>query len=138
MVGVFSPGVLTLGSRNWRFSKKTVGVNHVVDDAALRNLVGLELGFGGEIASIIVVEMVVGEDEQRLDTGFDQELSEDELEFSVTRLKIVAPDEGTFVCRSMSWSTMMSSAATGFWSKASISLGSGWRESTCLRVQRAG
>ena len=89
MVGVFAPGVLALGSRNWRLSKKTVGVNHVVDDAALRNLLGLELGFDGENVPIVVAEMVVGEDGQRLDTGVDQEFSE-----------IMAPNKGTFVCRS--------------------------------------
>ena len=51
-------GVPALGSGNWKLVKKAVGVNHVVDDAALRNLLGLELGFDGEIAPIVVAEMI--------------------------------------------------------------------------------
>ena len=58
-----------------------VSVGHVVDDATLRNLLRLELGFGGEIASIVVAEMAVG--------GDGQDLSEDGLE-------IVVSDEGPF------------------------------------------
>ena len=45
-----------------------------------------ELDFGGEIAPIVVAEMVPGEDSQRLDTCVDRELSEDGLEFGLTDL----------------------------------------------------
>lgn len=57
--------VLALG----RLVEETAGVNHVAGDAALWDLFRLELGFGGEVASIVVAEMVVGGDGQRLNTG---------------------------------------------------------------------
>ena len=79
MGGVFALGVLALGSGKGRLVEEAVGVNHVVVDAALRDLLELKLGFGGEIAPIIVAKMVVGGDGQRLDTCVDQELSEDGL-----------------------------------------------------------
>ena len=83
-----------------RLVKKAVGVNSVVVDAALRNSFGLELGVGGEIAPIVVAEMVVRDDGQRPNTGVDQELSKDRLEFGLTGHETVASDKRPFVCRS--------------------------------------
>ena len=92
MGGVFALGFLALGSGKGRLVEEAVGVNNVVVDAALRNFLGLELGFGREVAPVVVAEVVVGEDGQKLDTGVDRELSKD-------RLETVAPDKRTFVCR---------------------------------------
>ena len=48
VVWVLALSILSLGSRNRRLVKQTVGIDHVVDDAALRNL-RLELGLGGKL-----------------------------------------------------------------------------------------
>src|SRR5882762_9474996 len=45
-----------------RLVKQPVGIDHVIDDAALADLLRLELGFGGEVVSVVVAEMVVGGD----------------------------------------------------------------------------
>jgi len=101
VVGVFALGLLALGSRDRRLVEQAVGVNHVVDDAALRNLLRLELGLGGKIASVVVTEMVVGGDGERLDASVHQELGEDGLELGLTRLKIVTSNEGTVALRKL-------------------------------------
>ena len=49
VVWVLALSILSLGSRNRRLVKQTVGIDHVVDDAALRNLLRLELGLGGKL-----------------------------------------------------------------------------------------
>ena len=64
VVGMFALGIIALGSGNERLVKEAI-VDHVV------------------------TEMVVGGDGQRLDTGVDQDLSED-------RLEIAASDEAMF------------------------------------------
>ena len=99
MVGVFALGVLALGSRYRRLVKQAVGIDHVVHDAALRNLFRLELGLGGKVASIVVTEMVVRGDGQRLDASVHQELGEDRLELGLTGLEVVTTDEGTVALR---------------------------------------
>lgn len=74
--------------------EQAVGIDHVVDDGALADLLALELPLGRQVVAVVVAEMVVGGDGERLDTGVDQELGEDGLELGLTRLQVITADEG--------------------------------------------
>ena len=95
VIGVLALSLLALGSRDGRLVEQAVGINHVVDDAALGDLLRLELGLGRKVASIVVTEVVVGGDGKRLDASVHQELCEDGLELRLARLEIVTSNEGT-------------------------------------------
>ena len=73
--------------------EKAVGVNHVVNNATLADLLGFELPLGRQVSSIVVAQVVVRSDGERLDTGIDEELGENRLEFRLSRLQVVTTDE---------------------------------------------
>ena len=60
-----------------RLVQQPVGVDHIIDDAALADLLALELRFRRQVATIVVAEMVIGRNGQRLDSRVDQELRQD-------------------------------------------------------------
>jgi hypothetical protein len=92
-------GMFTLSNRNalgadlGSLVKQAISINHIVDDAALANLFTLELPLSRQVVTIIVSEMVVGGDGERLDTRVDEEFGKDRLEFGLARLQIVTSDE---------------------------------------------
>lgn len=57
--------------------EELVGLDHVVDDRALRDLLGLELSLGRQVLSVVVSEMVVGRNREGLDSSVNEELGED-------------------------------------------------------------
>jgi len=60
--------------------KKLVALDHVVDDRALGDLLGPELSLRRQVLSVVVSEMVVRRDGERLDSSVDEELGEDGLD----------------------------------------------------------
>jgi hypothetical protein len=82
-----------LGELLGRLEEERVGSNHVVHDRALGDLLGAELPLRAEVLAVIVAQVVVRRDGERLDTGVDEELGEDRLDLCLTRLEVVAADE---------------------------------------------
>ena len=76
------------------FEQDRVGSDHIIHNRRLGDLLGPELPLGTEVLSIIVSEMVVGRDRKWLDTGINQEFSQDGFNLGLTRLEIVSTDEG--------------------------------------------
>jgi len=85
---------LALGGHFRRLVEQPIGVDHVIDDAALADLLGPKLLMGGEIVPIVVAEMVVRGDGERLDACVHQELGQDRLELGLTGLEIITSNEG--------------------------------------------
>ena len=84
----------SLGSHLRGLIEEAVSVNHVVNDAALANLLRLELRIGRQVMTIVVAKMVVRGDGEGLDTSVDEEFSENGLELGLSRLQVVTTDEG--------------------------------------------
>mmetsp|Transcript_48962 Transcript_48962/g.123168 ORF Transcript_48962/g.123168 Transcript_48962/m.123168 type:complete len:512 (+) Transcript_48962:227-1762(+) len=66
--------------------------DHVVDHVALRDLLGAELLRGGEVLAVVVAQMVVGHDGDRLETRGDQEIDQHRLHLGLARLEVVTGD----------------------------------------------
>ena len=90
---VLAIGLLALSSRDGRLVEQAIGINHVVDDAVLGIILGLGLGFGGKVVSIVVTKVIVG-DGERLYASVHQGHREDGLELGLAQLEIVASNEG--------------------------------------------
>lgn len=73
--------------------EKMVGSTTVVDDGRFGNLLRLELTLRAQVVAIVVTQVVVTGDRERLDTGIDKEFSKDGLDFGLTSLEIVTTDE---------------------------------------------
>src|ERR1700730_17473773 len=71
-----------------------VGFNHVIHDVGLGDLLGAELLLGAEVLSIIVAEMVIAGNGSELDTSADQEIDQSRLHLGLTRLEVIATNEG--------------------------------------------
>jgi len=67
--------------------EKLVALDHVVDDGALGDLLGLELSLRRQVLSVVVSEMVVRRDGERLDSSVDEELGENGLDLRYEREK---------------------------------------------------
>ncbi len=67
--------------------------HHVVDDAALGDLLGPELLRRGQVLAVVVAQVVVADDALGLDAGVDQEVDEDGLELGLSGLEVVSADE---------------------------------------------
>ena len=91
MVGVLA---LALLARSRSLEQETVGIYHVVDDAALADLLALELTLSRQVLAVVVAEVVVGGDGEGLDTSVDEELGEDGLELGLAGLEVITTDEG--------------------------------------------
>ena len=74
--------------------KKAVGVNHVIDNAALADLLTLELPLSRQVTTIVVSKMVIRSNGKWLNTGVDKKLGKNGLELSLAGLEIVATDKG--------------------------------------------
>lgn len=71
-----------------------VGLNHVVHNVGLGNLLGAELLLGAQVLAVVVTKVVVAGNRGQLDTGVDQEINESRLHLSLARLEIIATNEG--------------------------------------------
>jgi hypothetical protein len=71
-----------------------VGFNHVIHDVGLGDFLGAELLLGAEVLSIIVAEMVIAGNGSELDTSTDQEIDQCRLHLGLTRLEVIATNEG--------------------------------------------
>lgn len=70
-----------------------VGLNHVVDDVGLGDLLGAELALGAQVLAVVVTEMVVRGNGGQLDAGADQEVDEGRLHLGLAGLEVVTADE---------------------------------------------
>ena len=82
-----------------RLEQQVVSVNHIIDDTALADLLALELRLAAQVAPVVVPEMVVRRDGERLDTGVDEELGKDGLDLGLPALQVVSADEGAVLFR---------------------------------------
>ena len=71
-----------------------VGLNHIINDVGLRDLLGAELLLGAQVLAIVVAEMVVAGNRGGLDTSVDEEIDEGRLHLGLTRLEVVTADVG--------------------------------------------
>jgi len=62
------------------FIQATVRCDHVVNDVALADLLGAELGGSAQVLSVVVAEVVVAHDRDGLDSGGDEEVDENTAE----------------------------------------------------------
>ena len=83
-----------LGTNSRSLVEETVSVDHIVDDAALADLLALELLLSRQVVTVVIAEMVVRGDGKGLDASVDEELGEDGLELGLAGLQVVATDEG--------------------------------------------
>ena len=81
-------GVLALLVEN------VVGLNHIVDNVGLGNLLGTELLLGAQVLAIVVAEMVVACNGGQLDTGIDEEVDQSRLHLGLARLEVIATNVG--------------------------------------------
>lgn len=81
--------------------KKSIASDHIIDNATLADFLALELRLGRQVVTIIVTEMVVRCDRERLDTRVNEELGEDRLQLRLARLEIVTADEGLLLLREL-------------------------------------
>jgi len=93
MVGMLAL-LLAMGLVSW-LEQEMVRLNHIINDAALRDLLAPELSLARQVAPIVVTEMVVRSDRERLDTSVHEELGEHALHLGLPALEIVTPNEGT-------------------------------------------
>ena len=77
--------------------ENAVGLNHVIDDVGLGNLLGAELLVRAEILSIIVTQVVVAGNGGEFDTSVDQEVDECGLHLCLARLEVITSDESTML-----------------------------------------
>ena len=93
VIGVLAFSCFALGTGNGRFVEKVVRVNHVVDDVTLANFLALELRLSAQVVALVVTKVVIGRNEQRLDTRVHEELGEDRLELRLPGLEVIATNE---------------------------------------------
>lgn len=72
-----------------------VGGNHIVDNVGLGDLLGAESLLLGQVAAVVVSEMVVGSNGGELDTGVDEEINEGRLHLGLTRLEVITTNVRT-------------------------------------------
>jgi len=71
-----------------------VGLDHVIDDVGLGNLLGAELLLGAQVLAVVVAEMVIAGNGGELDAGVDKEVNKGRLHLGLARLEVVTTDEG--------------------------------------------
>mmetsp|Transcript_23187 Transcript_23187/g.43878 ORF Transcript_23187/g.43878 Transcript_23187/m.43878 type:complete len:575 (-) Transcript_23187:124-1848(-) len=67
--------------------------HHVIDDVAFRNLLGTELTRSAEVLTVVITEVIVGNDAHGLNPGGNEEVDHDGLHLGLSRLEIVPGDE---------------------------------------------
>jgi hypothetical protein len=71
-----------------------VGSHHVINNSGFGDFLGAELLVGRQVLAIIVTQVVVRGDTNRLDTSIDQKVNNSRLELGLTRLEIVTTNVG--------------------------------------------
>jgi len=79
------------------FVEDRVGGNHVIDDAALRDFLGTELLGLGQVLTIVVTKVIIGDDGLRLNTGLDEEIDKDGFDLGLARLEVIATNENSLL-----------------------------------------
>ncbi|KAI6768308.1 hypothetical protein HG530_006317 [Fusarium avenaceum] len=74
--------------------KDVVGLNHVINNVRLGDLLRAELLLGAQVLAIIVAEVIVAGNRSQLDTSVDEEVNKGRLHLGLARLEIVATNEG--------------------------------------------
>ena len=69
-----------------------VGLDHVIDNVALGDLLGPELLGSRQVLSVIVTEMVVASNGHGLNTRGDQPIDQNRLELGLTSLEVITTD----------------------------------------------
>ena len=82
-----------LGTNSGGLVEEAVSVDHIIDDAALADLLALELPLSRQVVPVVVAEMVVRGDGKGLDSSVDEELGEDRFELGLAGLQVVTTDE---------------------------------------------
>lgn len=67
-----------------------VGLNHVINDVGLGNLLGAELLLGAQVLAVVVAQVVVAGNGGQLDAGVDEEVDKSRLHLGLARLEVVA------------------------------------------------
>lgn len=73
--------------------ENVVGLNHIIDNVGLGDLLGAELALRAQVLAIVITEMVVRSDRGQLDTSVDQEINKGRLHLGLARLEVVTTDE---------------------------------------------
>lgn len=81
-------GVLALLVQN------VVGLNHVVHDVGLGDLLGAELLLGAQVLAVVVAQVVVAGNGSQLDTSIDKEVNKSRLHLGLAGLEVITADEG--------------------------------------------
>lgn len=71
-----------------------VGLDHVVDDVGLGNLLGAELLLGAQVLAVVVAKVVVAGNRGELDASVDEKVNESRLHFGLARLEVITANEG--------------------------------------------
>jgi len=72
-----------------------VALDDIIDNAGLGDLLGAELSGRAQVLAIVVTKMVVGDDGGDLETGTDEEVSENALDLGLTTLEVITSDVDT-------------------------------------------
>lgn len=68
--------------------KDLVTGHGIIEDTSLGDLLGLEALVFREVLSVVVTEMVVGDDRGEAETGSNEEVTHDGLEAGLARLEV--------------------------------------------------
>lgn len=74
-----------------------VGLNHVIHNVGLGDLLGTELPLGAQVLAVIVAEVVVTRDRRKPDACVDEEINQRRLHLCLSRFEVVTADEGTML-----------------------------------------
>jgi len=72
-----------------RLVEKTIALNDIVDDASLGDFLRTELSGRAQVLTIVVTKVVVRDDGSNLETGANEEVSENALDLGLTALKVI-------------------------------------------------
>jgi hypothetical protein len=67
--------------------QNVVRCHHVVNNVGFGNLLGAKLRGGGQIEAVVVAQMIVGGNRQRLDSRVDQKVNQRRLHLGLSRLQ---------------------------------------------------
>lgn len=73
--------------------KDAIGLNHVIHNVGLGNLLGAELPLGAQVFAVIVAEMVVARNRRKLDACVDEEIHQRRLHLRLSGFEVVTADE---------------------------------------------
>lgn len=72
-----------------RLVQNGIGLDHVIHNIGLGDLLGTELLLRAQVLSVIVAQMIVAGNGGELDAGADEEVDESRLHLGLTRLEVI-------------------------------------------------